>query len=144
MEEIRRLSEAEIKEFVDIVINAYPGWGFNTPEEKQKLEDKLTRTQKEKGTTNFYGFFRENELLGGMRLHDFKMRLGSQKVAAGGLGLVAVHLLHKKEKVAREIVSYFIRHFRERKAPIAMLYPFNPVLQENGLRLRNKNESIQH
>ncbi len=126
MELIRRLREEEFKEFVDIVVNAYPGWGFNTLEDRQKLEEKLIRTQREDTAVNFYGFFRERELLGGMRLHDFKLRLGSQKVDACGLGLVAVHLMHKKEKVAKEIVTYFLRHYRERKFPIAMLYPFSP------------------
>ncbi|MHB1393518.1 MAG: GNAT family N-acetyltransferase [Clostridia bacterium] len=126
MELVRRLREEEIKEFVDIVINAYPGWGFNTSEERQKLEEKLIRTQREDAAVNFYGFFKESELLGGMRLHDFKLRLGSQKVDACGLGLVAVHLMHKKEKVAKEIVTYFLRHYKERRFPIAMLYPFSP------------------
>lgn len=126
MEIIRRLREEEIKEFADIAINAYPGLGFNTVEDRQKLEEKLLKTQLEDSAVNFYGLFRENELLGGMRLHNFRMRLGSQKVDACGLGLVAVHLLHKKEKVAKEIVTFFLRHYRDRKTPIAMLYPFSP------------------
>jgi predicted acetyltransferase len=126
VELVRRLKEDELKEFVDIVANAYPGLGFNTSEERQRLEEKLIRTQREDDTVNFYGFFRESGLLGGMRLHDFKMRLGTQKVDACGLGLVAVHLMHKKEKVAKEIVTYFLRYYRERRVPIAMLYPFSP------------------
>ncbi len=126
MELVRRLSEEEIKDFADIVVNAYPGWGFSTLEERQKLEEKLIRTQREDPAVNFYGFFRESELLGGMRIHDFKMRLGSQRVDACGLGLVAVHLMHKKEKVAKEIVTYFLKHYREGRVPIAMLYPFSP------------------
>ena len=80
----------------------------------------------EDSTVNVYGCFRDGELLGGMRLNDFRMRLGSQKLDAGGLGLVAVHLMHKKEKVAKEIVSFFLRHYKDRKYPIAMLYPFRP------------------
>lgn len=126
VELVKRLKEEELKEFVDIVVNAYPGWGFSTQEERQKLEDKLIRTQREDDTINFYGFFREGKLLGGMRFHDFRMRLGSQKVDACGLGLVAVHLMHKKEKVAKEIVTHFLRHYRERRVPIALLYPFSP------------------
>ncbi len=123
---IRLLREWEIKEFTEIVVNAYPGWGFSTEAEKQKLEERLLKLQLEDSTVNVYGCFRENELLGGMRLHDFKMRLGSHKVDAGGLGLVAVHLMHKKEKVAKEIVTFFLKHYRERRFPIAMLYPFRP------------------
>lgn len=126
MEQIRLLEEKEIKEFVDIVVNAYPGWGFNTPEERQKMEERILTAQREDSTINVYGCFRDGELLGGMRFNDFKMRLGLQKINAGGLGLVAVHLMHKKEKVAKDIVTYFLKHYRERKYPIVMLYPFRP------------------
>jgi len=126
VESVRKLREEEIKEFADIVINAYPGLGFNTTEDRQKLEENLLKIQFEDDTVNFYGLFREGELVGGMRLHDFKMRLGALKVDACGLGMVAVHLLHKKEKVAKEMVTFFLQYYRERKFPIAMLYPFSP------------------
>lgn len=126
MEQIRLLREGEIKEFVEIVFNAYPGWGSSTPEGRREMEDRLLTAMREDSTVKVYGCFREGELRGGMRLNDFRMRLGSGKLDAGGLGLVAVHLMHKKEKVAKEIVKFFIRHYRDRKYPIAMLYPFRP------------------
>lgn len=126
MESVRLLTEEELKEYVDIVVDAYPGFGFNTPEERQKMVERLIKNQKEDSTINIYGCFRDNRLLGGMKLYDFRMRLGSQKVDAGGLGMVAVHLMHKKEKAAKEIVTFFLRHYKERRFPIAMLYPFRP------------------
>jgi predicted acetyltransferase len=61
-----------------------------------------------------------------MCLHDFTMNFFSRRIAAGGVGMIAVDLLHKKEHVAKEMVTYFLRHYRERGAPIAMLYPFRP------------------
>ncbi|HYE83132.1 MAG TPA: GNAT family N-acetyltransferase [Clostridia bacterium] len=131
MEAVRLLTDEEIKEYVDIVANAYPGFGFNTPEEKQKMEERLIKNQKEDSTISVFGCFRDNILLGGMKLYDFRMRLGSQKVDAGGLGMVAVHLMHKKEKAAKEIVTFFLRHYRERSFPIAMLYPFRPDFYKN-------------
>lgn len=126
MEQIRLLKEKEIKDFVDIVFNAYPGWGFNTPEGRKEMEDRILTAKKEDPTVNVYGCFRDGELMGGMRLIDFRMRFGSQKLGAGGLGLVAVHMMHKKEKVAKEIVTFFLRHYSSRKYPMAMLYPFRP------------------
>lgn len=126
MELIRPLEEEEIKEFVGIVFNAYPGWGFNTPEGRRDMEERILTAKREDSTVNVYGCFRDGELMGGMRLNDFKMRFGLQKMDAGGLGLVAVHLMHKKEKIAKEIVTFFLRHYRERGFPIAILYPFRP------------------
>jgi predicted acetyltransferase len=42
------------------------------------------------------------------------------------VGYVAVHLLHKKEHAAKEMMAYFLRHYRERGAPVVMLFPFRP------------------
>jgi len=42
------------------------------------------------------------------------------------VGQIAVHLAHKKEHVAKEMVDYFLHHYRDRGAPLAALYPFRP------------------
>jgi len=54
------------------------------------------------------------------------MNLLSTKIPAGGIGFVGVHLLHKKEKVAKEILTYFIDHYKNLGASMALLYPFRP------------------
>lgn len=61
-----------------------------------------------------------------MRIHYFTMNLYGSMVAAGGVGLVAVDLLHKKEKIAKEMIDYFISYFKENGASIVLLYPFRP------------------
>jgi len=52
---------------------------------------------------HFYGYYNDkNELVGGMRIHDYQMYFNNRKkLRAGGIGLVAVDLLHKKEKIAK-------------------------------------------
>jgi predicted acetyltransferase len=42
------------------------------------------------------------------------------------LGQVAVDLIHKKEKICREIVSYFHEHYYGKGAAMTILYPFRP------------------
>jgi predicted acetyltransferase len=37
-----------------------------------------------------------------------------------------VHPMHKKEKVARDMIVAYLRHYRDRGAPLAALYPFRP------------------
>jgi predicted acetyltransferase len=54
------------------------------------------------------------------------MNLLNQKILAGGVGSVAVDLLHKKEKVALEIIKFFLYHYKERDASMALLYSFRP------------------
>jgi predicted acetyltransferase len=44
----------------------------------------------------------------------------------GGVGLVAVGLAHKRQGVAKELVRFFLSHFRQRGSCLAALYPFRP------------------
>ncbi len=127
MSEIRILSSQDFDAFVDIAINAYPGWKVASPEQKERARQRLLELQEEP-TATFYGLFREEQLLGGMCLHDFTMNFLYTRIAAGGVGHIAVDLLHKKEHVAKEMMAYFLHHYRERGAPLAVLYPFRPDL----------------
>ncbi|WP_085522504.1 GNAT family N-acetyltransferase [Tuberibacillus sp. Marseille-P3662] len=74
---------------------------------------------------HLYGLYENDQLLGGMRLFDFDMNVYGQYMPTGGLGLLAVDLLHKKEKVARDLVQFFIEYYRQQNAAWAMLHPFN-------------------
>ncbi len=126
MTEIRRLTEADFDDFMAIVANAYPNWELAAEEARRPVTERLLRSHNEDPTSNFYGLFREGRLLGGMRLLDFRMNMLGCTIGAAGVGLVAVDLLHKKEKVARDMVRRFLRYCRERGATIASLYPFRP------------------
>lgn len=75
---------------------------------------------------NFYGYYNDNELLGCMRLHNYHMNLLNHRIPVRGIGLVGVDLLHKKEKIAKEMVTYFLNHSREDGAYFALLYAFRP------------------
>jgi len=121
MSEIRILSADDFGAFARITANAYPG--MMSASEKE-IEERALKVHQEEPTVAFYGLFRGGQLLGGMRFHDFRMNFFASRVEVGGVGAVAVDLLHKKEHVAKEMMSYFIRHYRERGAPLAALYPF--------------------
>lgn len=123
---IRKLEQDEISSFVEIVINAYPGTTRNTEEFKQQYIDSLVSIQKKIDTVHFYGLFRNGKLVGGMRIHHFIMNVYGNLIEAGGVGLVAVDLLHKKEKAAKGLIEYFISYFKEKGTSVVMLYPFRP------------------
>lgn len=123
---IRKLDVTEIPKFVEIALNAYPAVVQNTPEFKERMINNMTQLQGNEDAIEFYGLFREGKIVGGMRLHYFKMNLYSQIVDVGGVGQVAVDLLHKKEHVAKELIEYFIDHFKEKRTSLLSLYPFRP------------------
>lgn len=122
----KKLSEQEVVEFIRIGGMAYPFMNINTPEDLQKQADRYIKIQNEDADANIYGAFRDDKLVGGMMLHDFNMNFDDVQIKAGGVGFVAVDLLHKKERIAKDIISYFIDHYRQGKVAVAMLYPFRP------------------
>jgi predicted acetyltransferase len=126
MSVVRRLKDEEFDRFVDISANAYPAFKIVTQEDKQKLRDRSIKLHNEDPTINFYGLFRSEEMIGTMRFHDFTMKLLTVKAMAGGVGMVAVELLHKKEKAAKDMITYFIKHYKEKGVPMVLLYPFRP------------------
>jgi predicted acetyltransferase len=120
--EIRRLTEDDIPAFVHIQANAYPA----VPGGSDDWAEGVRRNMTNEPDYPYYGLFRDGTLLGGMRLFDFQMRLYEAEVLCGGVGAVAVDLLHKKEHVAREMITFYLQYYRERGAPLAALYPFRP------------------
>ncbi len=124
--EFKILDEEGIKEFIKIGGLAYPLMNIHTQEDLQNQGQRLIKLQNEDSTVNIYGAYRDDELVGGMELQDFVMNFNGVEMKTGGVGFVAVDLLHKKERVAKDIISYFIDYYRQKKLSMAMLYPFRP------------------
>lgn len=125
MREIRIITEDDLDAFVDLSANAYPGIELTTVKKKQHFKERLQSVQAD-SRVHLYGLFEAGKLLGGMRLHDFTMQLLTTKVLIGGVGGVAVDLLHKKEKVAYDLLQFFLHHYRQKGVSLTALYPFRP------------------
>lgn len=125
MREIRALADGDWAEAARIQAEAYPGVGIVTAADRERAQQNMIDWN-ERPTVSFYGLFEEEKLLGMMRLHDFQMRLLSTRALTGGVGGVAVALRHKKEKVGRDLLLYFLRHYRQQGACLTALYPFRP------------------
>lgn len=116
---IRQLDVLDIDKFTEIAYNAHP---YDASKKDVKNFFKWT-LENDKGS-NLYGLFRNNELLGGMKLYDLRMNLLSKKIDVGGVGAIAVDLLHKKEKVCKEMMKYFMKHYKDKGLSLVILYPF--------------------
>lgn len=126
MFEIRRIPDQDFSRMVEIVDNAYPAFAKNTPEANERLTERLLKIQHEDSTVNFYGGYKDDKLTSTMRFHDYKMNFSGKQLDVGGIGLVAVDLLHKKEKQAKHLIEFFLEHYQDRDVNILMLYPFRP------------------
>jgi predicted acetyltransferase len=126
MGEVRRFTEADFDDFATILANAYPGMRIVSAEDRARVKERFLQTHNQDPLADYHGLFRDGKLLGGMRLHDFTMTLLSAKARVGGVGEVAVGLAYKKEKVARDMMAYFLGHCKKMGAPMAVLYPFRP------------------
>ena len=127
MGKIRKLlSDSEFTQYVDIVANAYTGIITNTPQEKKNYKEFLINKQHNDPAVDYYGLYREQQLIAGMRIHYYEMNLHAKKVEVGGVGLVAVDLLHKKERAAKELIVQFLQMFKEKEVHLVALYPFRP------------------
>jgi len=123
---IKKISARNYRKFVDIIANAYPGFGVNSEDQKRKTTIRLLKVQRENPEISTWGYYKGHKLLGGLRLFDFTMTMYESKIPIGGGGLLAVDLLHKKEKVARELVEHFIQFYLKKGTCITALYPFRP------------------
>lgn len=124
---IRLLQSKDLKKAADIASLAYPGMLIQTDEKKKELIERLETEQREANGIQFFGSFDEqDELLGIFRVNDFECNINGKFQRIFGIGMVAVHLLHKKEKVAYQLLSYFHNYARQEKVALVSLYPFNP------------------
>ena len=123
--QIKKIPLTDTDAFIDIVANAYPGFRIISPGEKKKTRRSFVKLLRDP-TIDHYGLYRHGKLVGGMRTYDFTMNFFSMKPLVGGVGLVAVDLLHKKEKVCKELISFFIDLYKKKDTPIVALYPFRP------------------
>lgn len=126
MSTIQKLKQEEIKDYIDIVVNAYPGIMEQTDAFKENMEQVTIGIQENNPNVDFYGIFRDSKLVGGMRFHYLTMNLFNKMIQIGGVGQVAVDLLHKKEKVAKDMIEFFLQFYKNKKIPIVALYPFRP------------------
>ena len=122
---IRKIPGKDLDRYVDIVANAYPGFKIVTPDDRAKLKQRLTNLRADP-TIEVYGVYRGRELIGGMCTYGFTMNLFSVPTLVGGVGLVAVDLLHKKERACRDMISFFVDLYRKKNAALVALYPFRP------------------
>ncbi|WP_423363071.1 GNAT family N-acetyltransferase [Mycoplasma sp. P36-A1] len=126
MREIKEMSlDRDLNDYVELAYNSYPSFKDNSFEGKEKFKE-LIRIRFNDPTSKYFGMFDDDVLIGAMRIITFEMNLFNVIVKAGGVASVAVDLMFKKQKVARELILFYEQYFNNLGIPIVSLLPFNP------------------
>jgi len=126
MQDFRRLDSSELLSFARIIANAYPGLRIASDEDIQKTVERMQKRAEIEPKVDYYGLFRDGQLVGGLSLYTYDMNLLGTCVKAGGIGNLAVDLLRKKEKAARDMMLSTLRLLQEQGMLISLLYSFRP------------------
>ncbi len=126
MNDVRILSRGDLEAAVRIVGDSYPGMKLVTADDRERYRLRLADVMAEAPIAHFYGYFREQELLGLMVLWDWQMNFLQALLPAGGMGMLAIDPTHRKEHIARDMMWFYLRYYRELGTPLALLYPFRP------------------
>lgn len=122
---IDALRKADLDAYVNIMADAYPGLKIVSDDERSQLRKRLAQTYDDPSAAIF-GLYQGGKLLAGMIQYEFNMNFRGEFVPVGGLGSLAVDLLHRKQKLAKEMVTFYLRYFRDRGICLSLLYPFRP------------------
>ena len=137
---IRIVSKEEYPQVVEIKYNAYP---FNvlSAEQKKETAEKYEQSLREGFGRDFYGLYRQEKMVGIMKVYDFSMNLFGTQILVGGVGGVGVDLLHKKEKICKEMIQFFLQDYHDRGACLTALYAFNLAFYRRmGFGFGNKTD----
>jgi predicted acetyltransferase len=124
MNNIKRIPLEDIEALYKLRRDTYPSFAHFMNETHEEAIEKLRKIQTTEPSSFFYGYYVDGELRGAMRMFDFTMNLYGKKVRVGGVGSISVDLLHKKEKIAKRLIEYFIQYYRDKGANFVFLYAF--------------------
>jgi len=123
MANIRELSDEYYPQIIRITSEAYPSMGVISEDDRAKQVERFRFARSDRRWVP-YGYFRDGQLAGVFRRFDFVLNVRDRLLPAGGLGMVAVDLPHKKERVAKEMVEFFHDYYDHREVAMTTLWPF--------------------
>lgn len=122
---VRRLTPDDLDLYTEIYLNAYPSGKSISQEHYEYYYNRNLQSMQEYKDVNFFGLFEDGSLISIMKIIDFDINLFGVMKKAKGLMSLAVHPLHKKKGVAKEMVRYFEKYTMDSDGLLCMLLPFN-------------------
>lgn len=122
---IRLLEQMDMEQAAEIVAMAYPGMNISQEKPQAEFVERLKLEQATDNDLRYYGCFQDEKLVGIYRLHDFQVNVNGKMLRQFGIGMVAVHLFHKKERIAFLLLQHFHALAKNENVSLVSLYPFN-------------------
>lgn len=113
---MHRIADETYEGFMKLVNGAFEGLNAD-----KWLEHHIKETPHEE----LYGLFKKEKLVAGMRTFDFEMNYASTPIFAGVVGMLAVDILHKKEKHAFTLMQHFFEMNVKKGNNLVLLHPFS-------------------
>lgn len=125
MNEIRILGKTDAPSMADLMVNAYPG--FDIGENSRSHTENWVRAILDRGAEDFMAgtFDAYGKQIAGVRVLTGPINVRMKEKKAIGLGALCVDLLHKKEKVALNLLIWAFNEGRKNGAALAVLDPFD-------------------
>lgn len=121
--EIRQVQGAnEFLQYGHLQANAYTTFGRSA----EFMAERVGKLSEQDEKSTIWGLFENNQMLGCMRLLDMTLNYFGGFIPAGGVGSVAVGLAFKKQKVAYQLLQFYLDYYQKQGAHLALLYPFRP------------------
>ncbi len=125
MREIKKLDVNQVRDALKLAEKAYPMMDLSSEEKLQGFVTRIQENFNQNGRI-WYGLFEDGHHLGNMVIYDYVTNYYGKELKAKGIGFVAVDFLHKKQRICKDMLEWFLEHTLKDKYPMAMLYAFRP------------------
>lgn len=117
---IREMQKEDVKEFVELYHDAYPGPNLNHTQWEEMIQKRFDRDNMK----TLIAVDENDRILGGLSLIDYTLYQKYNQLPAGGIGGVCVSFDAKKRGVAKFLMTDVIRRMKEAGKIVSILYPF--------------------
>jgi predicted acetyltransferase len=124
MREIRPIFREEVTTFLDLVSLSYPG--MEVWNQRDMMQGVLEGLHDDPDHSVLWGEFDNRRMVGTCVCYRYDMNYYGERIPVTGIGMVAAGIAHKKEHIAKDILSRYIRDSRVNGAVFCTLYPFRP------------------
>lgn len=119
---IKNIKQDNYQDTYRILGNSYPDMKIS----QDKAFEWFDKINDDGGSRNFWGGFYKDKQVSVFVTNNFTMNFRGHMIPAGGIGMVAVDLLYKKERVCKQMIEFYQNYYEDKNTNMLVLYPFRP------------------